>query len=473
MSEISSLAPQAVWQIFDMICSVPHISKHEAALSAKLAALAREAGLTVITDEYHNLVIRRAAAAGWKNAPGIILQAHMDMVPASEGEFDFINTPITPYIADGFVRARGTTLGADDGIGAAHALAVILDKDFRCGELTVILTTDEEAGMSGARNLAPEHLQKKYMINLDTGGKGFCIGCAGGARQKFIFKSVFSPAVSGNPVKITVSGLPGGHSGCCIHENRGNALKFIAEFAGQQPDLYLSAIDGGTADNAIPDSVQATGIFAGPIDKLQKSADAFALLLKKELPAAAGLSIAVVPAEMPQMVWEKMFQQELLNAMMLVPDGPLGFDEELQIVKTSSNLATIRTTAQEVIIKTSQRSLDDGCRDDICAAIRTHFELFNACCEIGDIYPATPPKKDSELLKIAMKCAEKSGRGGEAYAIHAGLESGWFSVKNPELEIISCGPDHTDYHTPYEKLEIASVKVFDGFLRELIRELGK
>ena len=187
MSEISKLEPQKVWEIFDLICSIPHISKHEAALAEKLMALAKDAGLQVIQDETGNVIIKRPAAKGFENAEPVILQAHLDMVPASTGDFDFINCAITPRITGEWVMATNTTLGSDDGIGVAQAMAIVLDKDFQCGPLTVILTVDEEAGMSGAANLAPEHLQGRYLLNLDGSDNGFCIGCAGGARQEITF----------------------------------------------------------------------------------------------------------------------------------------------------------------------------------------------------------------------------------------------------------------------------------------------
>ena len=475
MSEISTLAPQNVWQIFDLICSVPHISKHEAALVEKLAALAENAGLSVIRDEFDNLIIRRPAAPGWENAPEIILQAHTDMVPASDREFDFINTPIAPYIDGEYVRADGTTLGADDGIGVAHALAVILDKEFQCGALTVILTADEETGMTGASGLAAEHLTGKYLINLDGSDRGFCIGCAGGARQESIFTARYTTPQPGNPVSITVSGLPGGHSGTCIHENRGNALKIIADFLDTLSDIQLAQLEGGNADNAIPDTVTAWAVAQNTPAELQHAADAFTLITAKEYALSEDLSIKVTTAKMPEKVWEADFQQDILDSILLVPNGALDFDDELKIVKTSSNLASIhsRTNSGTVCIRTSQRSTVDSCRETISSVIATHFELFHAAGEISGIYPATPPKHDSTLLKTAIECAKKSGRSELPYAVHAGLESGWFSAKNPELEIISCGPDSDDIHTPQEKLHIGSVGEFDTFLRTLILELGK
>ncbi len=472
MSEISKLVPQKVWEVFDLICSIPHISKHEAALAEKLMELAGNAGLQVTADKTGNVIIKRPAAKGFENAEPVILQAHMDMVPASAGDFDFINCAITPYIDGEWVKARNTTLGSDDGIGVALAMALVLDKELACGPLTVILTVDEEAGMSGAANLAPEHLQGRYLLNLDGSDNGFCIGCAGGARQEITFTPEYEDAPAGNAVEFIIDHLPGGHSGLCIHDDRGNALKFIAEFLDQQPDIRPASLHGGTADNAIPYQAKAVGISTKTVAELQQLADAYTLMIKTDCPHARNMTFQVVETAMPEKVWSEKFTKDLLSAMILVPNEVIDFDDRLNIVKTSSNLATIRTTSEKVIIRTSQRSLVDEERDRICAAVASHFELFNGKSTMGDIYPATPPQMDSKLLQTAVECAAKLQKNTTAYAIHAGLESGWFSRKNPALEIISCGPEHYDYHTPEEKLNIASVGKCDQFLRELLAALA-
>ena len=473
MSEISALSPQKVWYFFDLICSIPHISKHETALADRLAQEAEKAGLNVIKDEIGNLIIKRPASPGFENSQTILLQAHMDMVPASDHEFDFLTTAIEPYIDGDWIRTRGTTLGADDGIGVAHAMAVVTDKDFNCGPLTVILTVDEEAGMSGARNLDAAHLQGKYMLNLDGSDRGFCIGCAGGLRQEFTFIPEYVPApADGDALKITLSGLPGGHSGLCINDNRGNALKFIAEFFDQQPEIKIASLNGGTADNAIPYQAEAEVITTLKTADLENLLAAYTMLVRKDCPKAENMSFTLTPIARPATVWSEKFRTELLSALALAPNGAMEENEDFGIVKTSSNLAMIRTGADEILVRTSQRSLDDQCRDDVAAMLQNHFALFNATAAPGDVYPATTPKLDGELLKRAVECAKKFNKSCKPYAIHAGLETGWFSVKNPDLEVISCGPDHLDYHTPYESLNIPSVEKFDIFLRQLLCSLA-
>ncbi|MBR2624862.1 MAG: beta-Ala-His dipeptidase [Lentisphaeria bacterium] len=469
MSEIAALAPQKVWEIFDLICSIPHISKHETALAQALYSKAVQAGLDAVIDETGNLIIDRPAAPGFENTPRVILQAHMDMVPASEGEFDFVNNAITACIDGNWVRAKGTTLGADDGIGVAHAMAVLLDKEFKCGAINGIFTVDEEAGMSGARNLAPHYLQGKYLLNLDGSNTGFCIGCAGGARQEFTMTAAagkVDPAK--NFLSLNISGLPGGHSGVCIDKNRGNSIKFMAEFIDQLPDAVIASFRGGTADNAIPYQATAEIMTSQSAAEVQKLADAFVIMLKKDCQAAKDMTLTVSDSKASHTVFSPESTRDLLNAIILAPNEVIDVDDDLGIVKTSSNLAMINTTGLDICIRTSQRSLDDNDRDAICAALKAHFEIFNAKSDMGDIYPATTPKMDTGLLKTAVACAKKMNKTHTPYAIHAGLESGWFSQKNPDLEIITCGPDHTGIHTPEEKLNITSVGQFDSFLRELL-----
>jgi dipeptidase D len=274
-------------------------------------------------------------------------------------------------------------------------------------------------------------------------------------------------------LSLDISGLPGGHSGVCINLNRGNAIKFMAEFIDQLPDANIASFNGGTADNAIPYQATAEIMTSQSAVEVQKLADAFIMMLKKECPNAKDMTLTVKDSQTCQTVFAPESSRDLLNAIILAPNEVIDVDDDLGIVKTSSNLAVINTKGTEIIIRTSQRSLDNNDRDAICAALKTHFEIFNAKSEMGNIYPATTPKMDTELLRKAVECAEKMNKIHTPYAIHAGLESGWFSLKNPDLEIITCGPDHTGIHTPEEKLSIPSVGQFDTFLRDLILSLAK
>ncbi len=472
MSAITSLEPQAVWKFFDLICSVPHPSGYENALAQRLASAAEAAGLSVRQDDAGNIRIDRPAAPGYENVPTVILQGHLDMVPESDHDFDFISTAITPRIAGEWVTACGTTLGADNGIGVAHAMALLCDKNLQCGPLAGVFTVAEETGMSGAAGIAEEFLDGKYLLNCDNDSSGeFCIGCAGGARQVFRFAPEWVEP-SGTGIALTLTGLPGGHSGSCIHLDRGNAIKFMAEFLDMYPEIGVAEITAGKVDNAIPAECRVCGCSAVPVGKLQTLADAFVLLVKQQCRNAGNMRLEVTPAGLPEKVWSENFRRQLVSALALAPDGVLAFSEKYDVVRDSSNLATVSAADGCVTVTTSQRSIIDSERDRVCDLIKEHFTLFGADAEKTSVYPATTPHDEPVLLNMALQLRKDMGLPAGIRVIHAGLESGWFSIKNPALEIVSCGPHIEDYHTPAEKVSIPAVQEFDRFLRELLRKIA-
>lgn len=472
MSEICKLEPQSVWKFFDLICSIPHPSGHENALAEKLCAVAREAGLTARRDESGNVRIDRPAAPGFEQLPTVILQGHLDMVPASDHEFDFLTEPVTPRIDGQWVTACGTTLGADNGIGVAHALAILCDKDLKCGALAGLFTVNEETGLLGAAALPPEFLAGKYLLNCDNGDRrSFSIGCAGGARQIITFTPSWTMA-KGHGVKLTLSGLKGGHSGTCIHLERGNAIKSLAEFLDLYPEISLASITSGTVDNAIPAEAAAYGASELPPAELQQFADAFVMAVKADSPNAAGLCLTVTAADTPEKVWTADFRARITAALALTPDGAFEMSENFDAVRDSSNLAIVRCSENQVEIRTSQRSLVDAERDRVCGMIASHFATFGGTAAIGNVYPASTPKPQSHLLDLAVAVRKRMNVPVELQVIHAGLESGWFALKNPDLEIISCGPYMELCHTPQERLEISSVAEFDRFIRLLLADIA-
>ncbi len=472
MSEIVSLEPQPVWKFFDLICSVPHPSGHEKLLAQKLMDTASAAGLTVRQDSAGNIRIDRPAAPGFETVPTVILQGHLDMVPESDHPFDFLSEAVTPRIDGEWVTACGTTLGADNGIGVAHAMALLCDKDLQCGALAGVFTVEEETGMGGAANIANEFLEGKYLLNCDNDSSGeFCIGCAGGARQNFYFTPEWQEA-SGSGITLTLTGLPGGHSGSCIHLDRGNAIRFMAEFLDMNPEISVAEINAGKVDNAIPATCCATGCSHIPVAELQKLADAFVLLVQQECRNAGNMRIDISSGAMPEAVWSENFRKQIIPALALVPDGVLAFSEKYQVVQDSSNLAVIVSGKDSLRVSTSQRSIYDAERDRICALIREHFVMFGATAESGAVYPATPPHDNPVLLDFALQVRKEMALPAGVRVIHAGLESGWLSMKNPDLEIVSCGPKIADYHTPEEKVFIPAVQEFDRFLRLLLQKIA-
>ena len=473
MKTLHELAPHDVWKFFDLVCSIPHPSGSEAALADKLSQVAIENDLTVSRDAAGNLRIQRPAAAGLETRPAVLLQAHMDMVPlADDPGFDFRTTPVTPYVEGDWIRARGTTLGADNGIGVALAMAALCDKNLKCGPLAAIFTVDEEVGLTGAAALDAEMLAGKYLINLDGGPDGdACIGCAGGARMEFIFVPEFKTA-AGIPVEITLSGMRGGHSGICIHEKRGNAVKALADFLLEHPEFEIAAFNAGGADNAIPGEGRVCGCFPGNIEELSRCAELYAVLLRKELDVA-DLKLDVAPAQTEiSQVWQPEFQRRVLSALSLVPNGVLEMDDDLQIVRTSSNLAAVFSGDERVTVRTSQRSLDDEQREHCSAMLSAHFESFGASAQIGNCYPGWKPMPESRLTRLCADIWERfAGTAMTLRAIHAGLETGAFSKKNPELELISIGPEAHGCHTPQEHLSVSSTIRFYDYLLQVISAL--
>lgn len=473
MSVLSDLAPQKVWEFFELISSIPHPSGHEKALSDRLKELAENAGLKVKQDHLGNLRIDREAAPGFENAPLVILQGHLDMVPVSNKEFDFTTTPIT-LIRDGeWVRADGTTLGADDGIGVALILALLFDETLECGAFAGLFTVSEETGMDGAAGLDKTMLQGDYLINCDGSHDYFCVSSAGGARQEFNFKPEYVACEAQNGIKITLNGLPGGHSGCCIHDDRGNALIFLAEFLDMHPEISLADFSGGSVDNAIPDTASIWGATNENIQSLQQQSDAFVLLTAANCSGAKNMRILIEKAPRPEKVLQKEFRSKFIQAVALVPNGVIEMDDKLNVVKTSSNLAAIHCSLEKIIIRTSQRSMMDECRENISDILKEHFALFGAESKIENPYPASPPKMDSKLLKIFETVKKRAGQPFLTGAMHAGLETGWFAKKAPELEILATGINMVDYHTPHERVLIKSVVEVEQFLRESLQEIAR
>ena len=474
MSEIASLAPEAVWKLFDLICSIPHPSGYETALAERLKELALENGLTCIQDAAGNLRIDRPAAPGKENLPRIIFQAHLDMVPVAEDEnFDFTTMPITPYIDGDVVRARGTTLGGDNGTGVALAMALLLEKDLQCGPLSGLFTLGEEIGLIGAGALDAKLLDGKYLINLDCGPDGEAtIGCAGGARQEFRMQVEYDDAPAGVPLLITLDGLQGGHSGECIHKNRGNAIKSLAGFLLEQPEIQLNSFCSGRADNAIPHEAQAKVWFTGDVAGLKNAAALFAVCLQKELKREQITLTIEESAEISPRKLTADSQHRLLTALSLAPNGAFEFDEQLNIVRTSSNLAAVFTEDDVVRIRTSQRSLIDSEREKASAMLAEHFALFGCSSEITCPYPGWTPDPESRLVRCCAAVWEKIHHTPlKLNAIHAGLESGILGKKNPDLELISLGPGAPACHTPREYVRIASMATVYDYLKAICGEL--
>ena len=478
MKKLGSLSPAPVWEIFEMICSIPHPSGHEAALAEALAAAARERGLAVRRDAAGNLRIDRAAAPGFESAPVVLLQAHLDMVPqtAPGVKFDFLTDPIPPEIrGEWVVSGAGTTLGSDNGIGVAAAVALLFDPAWRGGALAGVFTVSEEVGLNGALALSPEMLEGTYLLNLDSEEEGeLYLGCAGGARLTLTFDVVFQPVSAGmTGVRCTVGGMAGGHSGCNIADRRGNAIRLLARLLERSPELLVASFDGGTCDNAIPREAAVCGALpADGVEPFRTRAEAFAREAAGEFDAPPEFRIEVEAAPLPERVWTEEFRDRVLDALTGCPDGPTAFDSALDVVRTSSNLASVRSEGERLIVATSQRSQIDAERAALTEAIAQRFRAAGGAAAVSHAYPGWEPRLDSRLFSTAASLyRELFGKRPEPKVIHAGLECGILSGINPKLEILSFGPTLENPHSPGERLDIASVGRFWRFLSELISRL--
>lgn len=483
MSEISKLEPHIVWENFDRITQVPRPSKREEKIIAFLVEFAGAHGLEYKKDKTGNIVIRRPAADSMSSRPTVVLQSHMDMVCEKNAgvDFDFGREPIRTYIKEGWVCAEGTTLGADDGIGMAAALAALTDTSHDYPALEALFTVDEETGLTGASNLAEDMITGKFLINLDSEEEGeIFIGCAGGIDTVASFAYESDKAPTGHVFfRVDVSGLLGGHSGDDIDKNRGNSNKILASFltqAAEHCSIRLVYFDGGNLRNAIPR--EAYAVFAltkENIIPLFGLFEAYANAAKETYTGeepAFDMTISEVPAE--GAVIDKATQRGLLDALEAVPNGVLAMSQTMPgLVQTSTNLASVKFAGNNhIVVTTSQRSSVNNERMEAAAAVEEVFEKAGAKVSHSDGYPGWEPDPSSKLLEIARDTYRNLfGEEPRVRAIHAGLECGLFLEKYPDLDMISVGPTLRGVHSPDERLEIASVGKFWELLQVVLQNI--
>ncbi|WP_336195671.1 beta-Ala-His dipeptidase [Hafnia paralvei] len=482
MSELSQLSPQPLWQIFADICSIPHPSYHEEALAAHIVAWAKEKGIHVERDEVGNVLLRKPASRGMENRKPVVLQAHLDMVPQKNNDtvHDFTKDPIQPYIDGDWVKARGTTLGADNGIGMASALAVLADDSVSHGPIEVLLTMTEEAGMEGAFGLKAGWLQADILINTDSEEEGeIYMGCAGGI--DFIttlpLQREAVPA-SHDIVKLTIKGLKGGHSGGDIHLGLGNANKLMARFlAGHATELGLRVLDlnGGTLRNAIPR--EATAVLAVPsanLAKLKTLAETFLSILKIELAAVEkNLNIQVESAQSDSQALTSDSQQRFIALLNGTPNGVVRMSDEVKgVVETSLNVGVVTTDAKEAQIICLIRSLIDSGKDSVVSQLTSLGKLAGAHVEAKGSYPGWKPDANSPVMHLVRETYQKLfDTTPNIMVIHAGLECGLFKKPYPEMDMVSIGPTITGPHSPDEQVHIASVGQYWQLLTALLKAI--
>lgn len=479
---LEHLEPKPVWKYFEQFCAIPHPSGHEREAAQYIVNTAAGLGLPAIIDAAGNVLVRKKGAVGFTGKSPVILQSHLDMVPQKNAAFthDFTKDPIRPYIDGEWVRARGTTLGADNGIGVAIACAVLEDKSISHPPIEALFTLDEERGMTGAFGLSPELLTGKRMINLDTENEHeICIGCAGGTD---IIATLpvrrTTPVAESVGCEIALRGLRGGHSGMEIHLGRGNALKLmarlLADLAGRY-DLHISSLRGGSARNAIPR--EAFAVVTVPklqLDKLKTTAAAMEKTIRAEFgDADSGFTVSVTETSLPQQVTDTESRTHLLAALTQCPYGVVKMSTAMPgVVETSNNLSIVTPTPEGFRIECMLRSSVESSLADLRKRVSSVFTDAHAAVTVGGAYPGWQPEPGSNLLAIMKKAyATIHGKEPEVVVVHAGLECGIIGARYPGMEMVSCGPTINLAHSPDEQINIASVGRFWRCLVEGLRRL--
>jgi len=482
---IKDLEPSAIWGYFYDITQIPRPSKKEEKIRAYLLDFAEKHNLEVKQDKAGNILITKPATPGKEDLPTIILQSHIDMVceKNSNIEHDFDNDPIETIIEGDWVKANGTTLGADNGIGVAAELAVLASDDIAHGKIEAFFTVDEETGLTGANALEKDFLTGNLLINLDTEEEGeIYIGCAGGKGTKAYFKYKEKDA----PKKyfwfrVMVKGLRGGHSGSDIDKGYGNANKILARFLNsisrKKYDMILSEIGGGNLHNAIPrEAFALLGVKEKYKEDIRVKLNTFLADVQNELKhTEPNLDIQLESVQIPSKVINRKTTEKLILALNACPHGVIGMSHDIPgLVETSTNLASIKMLPDNQIeIGTSQRSSVESQKRYIVNKVSSVFELAGAKIIHNEGYPGWQPNPDSNLLKLAQREYKNLyNKDSKVKAIHAGLECGLFLEKYPNLDMISIGPDMTDVHSPDEKMKISSVGKFWDFLVKILENIS-
>ena len=470
---MQQLEPSLVWRHFATLCSIPRPSKQEAALRQTLQQWAASRGLETLIDGTGNLLIKKPGSKGRENEPAVAIQAHLDMVcQANAGtKHDFTKDPITPVIKDGWLVAENTTLGADNGIGVAMGLAALEDEELSHPPLEILLTIDEEAGMTGANGLAPGVLKATRMLNLDTEEWGeFYLGCAGGCDVNISrpFRTEAAPAGSSFQ-RLTIAGLRGGHSGIDIHKGRGNANKLLVRLLrGLAADglIRLSGFNGGTARNALPREAWAVVACTADVTERVRS---FERMIADELSAQEkAIEITLVPAPAAQVISAE-DQAVLLAALNAAPHGVKRMSDAAPgIVETSNNVGVMALKDGLFTANLMVRSLRDSGTQMLADEIESLFTLAGCKIERTGSYPGWTPNPSSKLLALCQDVYKKKfGGEAEIQIIHAGLECGIIGAKYPGMDIVSFGPTIRGAHAPGEHVEIESV----GHCWELVKAI--
>jgi len=483
MQKITELHPSEVWGYFDEILSIPRISKKEEKIIAYLIEFAKKHKLGYQKDQVGNLLISKPATRGMENRKGVILQSHVDMVGEKQSgvDHDFDRDPILAHLEEGWVKAKGTTLGADDSIGIAASMAILASAKVVHGPLECLFTVDEESGMTGALGLQPGFLKGSILLNLDSEDEGeIFIGCAGGmdTLATYTFKRIRTKR-KWTALRVRVEGLQGGHSGDEIHRGCGNSIQMLNRLlwkADRRFKIRLAGIEGGKARNAIPRESEALiTLPARSLQLVRVYFESFTGILKKELEAVEpDFNMTLEPVDLPDMGMTRKRQRRLFNALYACPHGMIAMSQEIEgLVETSTNLASIKALDEETLeIVSSQRSSVESAKQDTADRMASLFSLLGASVRHSDGYPGWKPDMSSEVLKLSEQVyRELFDEDPDVQAIHAGLACGLFLQKYPDLDMISFGPTIKGAHTPEERIRIDTVDKFWKFLLAILEQI--
>jgi dipeptidase D len=483
MSNLSILDPSPIWIYFEEICKIPRLSKNEGQIRKYLLDFAKNNGLESKEDNVGNILIIKPATPGMENRKTIVLQSHMDMVGEKNADYphDWAKDPIIPIVMDGWVKARGTTLGADDGIGIASQMAILTDNELQAGRIECLFTVDEESGMTGAINLKPDFFTGRILLNLDSEDEGILfIGCAGGMDTVGTMTYETVPVKNGAlALEIAVTGLHGGHSGDEIHKGYGNSVKIMNRILwnlSNQFDISVCNFNGGNLRNAIPREAFSTIVIDRQIAETVKSwINNFYKTIAEEFGALEkDLTITFREIALPLFSMDRENQTRFLNALSCLPHGAIAWSKEMDdLVETSTNLAIAKFRENQTIkIITTQRSSIESSKYDAAAMVESCLKLAGADVVHSDGYPGWKPNLSSEILRLTVGAyTELFGNEPMVRAIHAGLECGLIYEKIKGIDMISFGPTIKGAHTPEEMIEIRTTQMYWDLLKRVVSNM--
>jgi len=480
-SAFEGLEPKVLWKHFAVLAATPRASTKEAAARAYVLEQAKKLGLEAVQDGAGNVVVRKPACSGRENATPALLQGHLDMVcEKNEGTpHNFDTDPIEVWRDGDWLKARGTTLGADNGVGVAAGLAVMESTDIAHGPLEFVFTIDEETGLTGAAEFKGGVLRSKFFLNLDNEETGtLCIGCAGGVKTIGRRKVAWKKSEGDAAWRIKVSGLKGGHSGVDIHQGRGNALRILGtvlqQVTGGLP-VGVATVNGGSAQNAIPR--EASAVVVG--DAVREN-DLRAALgrCQAEWKADLGafdpeLEITAEKAAVPDKVLDAADAKRIIDLLVMLPYGVIAMSPDVPgLVQNSTNLAVVSVNGDVAEITTSQRSAIEASRNAVAKMVATGFGLAGFEAEHSGNYPGWKPEPESEIVQTLQAAHEQVfGKAAKLIAMHAGLECGVIGEKYPGMQMISFGPTIVDPHSPNERVQISTVETFWKLLKAALERI--